>query len=105
MGMVHSVECGQMATAPEAKSSNIQIDSSRPEGNLYLSGKPCSEPSKLNDQHYGPYSSQADAIRNAVDAAHQTGKNGGNAQVLVQGENHQFRTEWTYGNDPWPPKG
>lgn len=60
---------------------------------------------KLDDKHYGPYTTQAAAIRAAVDAAHSTGTKGGDAQVLVQGQNHQFRTEWTYGNDPYPPKG
>ena len=56
-------------------------------------------------QHYGPYSTQAAAIRAAVDAAHTSGKNGADAQVMVQGMNNQFRTEWTYGNDPYPPPG
>lgn len=61
---------------------------------------------KLNGQHYGPYDTQAAAIRAAVDAAHTTGDKGGDAQVLVQSTtNHQFRTEWTYGHDPYPPKG
>jgi len=60
---------------------------------------------KLGGQHYGPYSTQAAAIRAAVDAAHDTGKNGQDAQVLVQGTDNQFRTEWTYGHDPYPPRG
>lgn len=59
----------------------------------------------LNGQHYGPYDTQALAIRAAVDAAHSTGDKGGDAQVLVQGTNNQFRTEWTYGHDPYPPRG
>lgn len=57
---------------------------------------------KLDGKHYGPYDTQAVAIRSAVDAAH---KNQGDSQVLVQGQNNQFRTEWTYGHDPYPPKG
>lgn len=56
----------------------------------------------LNGTHYGPYGTQREAIRVAVDAAH---KNGADSQVLVQGENSQFRTEWTYGHDPYPPPG
>ena len=56
----------------------------------------------LNGQHHGPYGTQAEAIRVAVDAAH---KNGADSQVLVQGANSQFRTEWTYGHDPYPPPG
>jgi hypothetical protein len=56
-------------------------------------------------KHFGPYDSQKTAIRAAIDAAHGSGKNGHDAQVLVQGQNNQFRTEWTYGHDPYPPRG
>ena len=56
-------------------------------------------------EHYGPYATQGDAIRAAVDAAHKAGENGDDAQVLVQGQNNHFRTEWTYGHDPYPPPG
>ncbi len=59
----------------------------------------------LNQKHHGPYATQKAAIRAAVDAAHSTGNKGQDAQVLVQGQNNQFRTEWTYGHDPYPPKG
>lgn len=27
------------------------------------------------------------------------------SQILVQGQNGQWRTEWTYGQDPFPPRG
>ena len=60
---------------------------------------------KLDGKHYGPYGTQSAAIKEAIDAAHKSGTNGHDAQVLVQGENNQFRTEWTYGNDPYPPRG
>ncbi len=56
-------------------------------------------------KHYGPYDTQAAAIRTAVDAAHSAGKQGHDAQVLIQGQDNRFRTEWTYGNDPYPPRG
>lgn len=56
-------------------------------------------------KHYGPYNTQAAAIRSAVDAAHASGEKGLDAQVLIQGQDNKFRTEWTYGNDPYPPKG
>jgi hypothetical protein len=60
----------------------------------------------LNGQHHGPYKTQREAIRIAVDAAHKEGqKNPDGAQVLIQGADNQWRTEWTYGNDPYPPKG
>ena len=52
------------------------------------------------------FKTQAAAIRAAVDAAHTTGKtHSDGAQVLVQRPDGQFRTEWTYGHDPYPPKG
>ena len=55
----------------------------------------------LNGAHYGPYATQRDAIRAAVDAAHLAGLKGLNGQVLLQ---DQFSIEWTYGKDPYPPK-
>lgn len=59
----------------------------------------------FNGTHYGPYPSQAAAIQTAVAAAHSSGEKGHDAQVLIQGVNNQFRTEWTYGHDPYPPPG
>jgi len=56
----------------------------------------------FNQKHYGPYSTQSHAIQVAVDAAHRSGRD---AQVLVQGRDNQFRAEWTYGHDPYPPAG
>jgi hypothetical protein len=60
---------------------------------------------KHGEKHYGPYSSQAAAIRAAVDSAHQSGLLGHDAKVLIQGMNNQIRTEWTCGHDPYPPPG
>ena len=57
-----------------------------------------------NEKDYD-YDTQAAAMRAAVDAAHTSGKTGHDAQVLVQGRDGQWQTEWTYGNDPYPPKG
>jgi hypothetical protein len=52
------------------------------------------------------YKTQKAAIDAAVQAAHKAGAtNPDGAQVLVQGTGGQFRTEWTYGHDPYPPKG
>lgn len=51
------------------------------------------------------YRTQLEAMRAAVDAAHQSGRNGHDAQVLVQGQSGQWRAEWTYGHDPYPPRG
>ena len=55
---------------------------------------------KSNNVHYGPYTTQRDAIRAAVDAAYEAGRKGLNGQVLLQ---DQSSIEWTYGNDPYPP--
>ena len=52
-------------------------------------------------KHFGPYDTQKSAIRAAVDAAHKNR----DSQVIVQGLNNQWRTEWTYGHDPYPPAG
>ena len=60
---------------------------------------------KFDGKHYGPYGTQAQANRAAIDAAHEAGAMGYDAQVLVQGRDNQWRTEWTYGNDPYPPPG
>jgi hypothetical protein len=57
---------------------------------------------KLNGEHYGPFRTQDAAIEAAVNVAQSTGAKGGDAQVLVQGARNRFRTEWTYGHDPYP---
>jgi hypothetical protein len=57
-----------------------------------------------NDKDYH-YDTQAAAISAAVDAAHSSGRKGFDSQVLVQGQSGQWRTEWTYGHDPYPPPG
>ncbi len=57
---------------------------------------------KLNGAQYGPYKSQATAIKFAVDAAQKAGEIGHDAEVVVQGPDSQFRTEWAYGRDPYP---
>jgi hypothetical protein len=55
-----------------------------------------------NGQHYR-YLTQEDAITAAIYAAHSSGQNGHDAQVLVQGLDNQVRPEWTYGVDAYPP--
>ncbi|GLR89808.1 hypothetical protein GCM10007857_65220 [Bradyrhizobium iriomotense] len=59
----------------------------------------------LNGAHSVPYPTQKEAIRVAVDAAYKEGASGHDAQVLVQDEDNEVRTEWTYGHDPYPPAG
>ena len=60
---------------------------------------------KHNGRHSHPYDTQADAISSAIDAAHAAHREGGLSQVLVQGQDLLFRTELTYGKDPYPPPG
>jgi hypothetical protein len=60
---------------------------------------------KHHGEHSHPYASQREAIASAVEAAHQASECGQLSQVLVQGEDLLFRTEWTYGQDPYPPAG
>lgn len=59
----------------------------------------------FDGKHYGPYPTQKAAIQTAVEAAHSSGRKGIDAQVMVQGRDNLFRTEWTYGRDPYPPPG
>lgn len=47
---------------------------------------------------------QTEAIR--IARQHVAGLPAGTlAQILVQRDNGQYRTEWTYGADPFPPQG
>ena len=59
----------------------------------------------IEGKNYGPYSTQSAALRDAVDTAQKAGVGGFEAQVLVQEGDGRFRTEWTYGTDPYPPAG
>lgn len=52
-----------------------------------------------------PYQARHIAIEAAVDAANSSGKRGHDAQVLVRGEDHEWRPVWTYGEDPYPWSG
>lgn len=47
---------------------------------------------------------QAEAVRLARKHVAALDK-GAIAQIRVQGRDSLFRTEWTYGKDPFPPKG
>jgi hypothetical protein len=48
------------------------------------------------------YITQAAAIRNGIDRAH---NHQGDAEVVVRRPDGQWRIEWTYGHDPYPPPG
>ena len=52
-----------------------------------------------------PYKTESAALRAAIIAAHQSGENGHEAQVFVQGKNGKWRAEWTYAyDDAYPPR-
>ena len=56
-------------------------------------------------KYYGPYPTQNAAIEAAIGSAHAAGASGRDTEVLVQTMSNTFRTEWTYGLDPYPPLG
>ena len=57
---------------------------------------------KFNDEEYGPYKSKDEAMLFAIDAAQKLGEYGGNAEVVLMGEDGHFHTEWAYGRDAAP---
>ena len=59
---------------------------------------------KFQDEQFGPYHTQKEAMLFAVDAAQKLGEHGENAEVCVMGENGHFRPEWSYGRDTYPPR-
>ena len=58
---------------------------------------------KFDNEEFGPYKTQAEAMLFAIDAAHKLGENGATSQVCLMGENGHFHPEWTYGRDVYPP--
>lgn len=59
---------------------------------------------RFDGKQYGPYKTQEEAIRAAITAAQGAGAKGAEAEVLIQGPNNKFTTEWTYGRDPYRPR-
>jgi hypothetical protein len=59
---------------------------------------------KYDDEEFGPYNTQKEAMLFAVDAAQKLGEHGENAEVCLMGENGHFRPEWTFGRDAYPPR-
>jgi hypothetical protein len=51
------------------------------------------------------FPTQQSAYEHAAVAARDLGSMGFPAQVKVQGADHKWRLEWTYLNDPFPPRG
>jgi hypothetical protein len=50
-----------------------------------------------------PYGRRQDAFKDAVALAHLDGRNGREAQVIVQDEDHRFRPRWDSTRDSYPP--
>ena len=50
-----------------------------------------------------PYSSEARAIRAAVDRAQKSGNNGNPAMVALFIKHRAPKIIWTFGQDPYPP--
>ncbi len=61
---------------------------------------------KVQCEHCGSEitNTQVDAIK--IAKQHVAGQSAGTlSQILIQGDGGRYRAEWTYGNDPFPPKG
>jgi Uncharacterized protein conserved in bacteria (DUF2188) len=53
-----------------------------------------------NSRLTASFATQAQAIDRGRDIARNQG-----AELRIQGSNGQFREAWSYGHDPYPPKG
>ena len=54
-----------------------------------------------NSRLTGSYDTQA---KQAIDRGREIARNQG-AELRIQGKDAKFREAWSYGNDPYPPKG
>lgn len=68
---------------------------------IYVTRKDSAWHVLINDTRYGPYSTQADATKAARSWVPKVNAH----QILVQGRDSKWITEWTYGKDPYPPAG
>ena len=59
---------------------------------------------KFEDEEYGPYQTQSEAMLFAIDAAQKLGERGDSTEVCLMGVNGHFRPEWAYGRDNYPPR-
>jgi hypothetical protein len=56
---------------------------------------------KFDDEEYGPYQTDREALLFAIDAAQNLGEQGEETQVLLVGENGKAMAVWTYGQHPY----
>jgi hypothetical protein len=59
---------------------------------------------KFDGEEYGPYQSDREAKLFAIDAAQKLGEQGEETQVFVIDETGEPQLQWTYGQDPYPPR-
>jgi len=59
---------------------------------------------KFDGKEYGPYKTEQEAMLFAIDAAHELGEHGEEAQVLLIDENGNAQAAWTHGRDMYPPR-
>jgi len=57
---------------------------------------------KFHGQVYGPYNTEREAMRFAIDAAYKLGERGEESRVLSMDENGEIRATWTHGQHPFP---
>lgn len=53
-----------------------------------------------NSRLTGSFNTQAQAIKRGREIARNQG-----SELRIQGKDTKFREAWSYGNDPYPPKG
>jgi hypothetical protein len=75
-----------------------------PESRYFIVNEQESWKIKFADEEFGPYSSRAEAMLFAIDAAQKLGEHGETTEVCLMGENGHFRPEWIYGKDAYPPR-
>jgi hypothetical protein len=57
---------------------------------------------KFHGQVYGPYKTEREAMRFAIDAAYKLGERGKESQVLSMDESGKIHATWTHGQHPFP---
>jgi hypothetical protein len=57
----------------------------------------------FDNEEFGPYQSEREALLFAIDAAHGLGEKGEETQVLQLDERGRTRAIWTCAIDPYPP--
>jgi hypothetical protein len=57
----------------------------------------------FDNEEFGPYKSEREALLFAIDAAHKLGEQGEETQVLRVDETGEASPVWTFGLDPYPP--